>query len=163
IQYTGNDGGIFNKYRVRGGDTFEDTFEEVNTEPILGSSPRWVLAAPGIGIGVYASAEVEASAEGAGADFMDVERAAKIDVLDVVVEELMSVPMLGSAHRWVLVAPGIGIGVYASAEVEASAEGAGADFIDVKSTAKIAVLDLDNPDIIRQTKFIIPFTAEQTK
>src|SRR5690606_38780483 len=104
IQYTGNDGGIFNKYRVRGGDTFEDTFEEVNTEPILGSSPRWVLAAPGIGIGVYASAEVEASAEGAGADL-----------------------------------------------------------IDVNSTAKIAVLDLDNPEIIRQTEFIIPFTDEQTK
>jgi len=104
IQYTGTDGGIFNKYRVRGGKDFEDTREEVNTEPILGTAPRWVVAAEGVGIGVYASAEITASAEGANADF-----------------------------------------------------------IDVKSTAKIAILDLDNPQITRQTEFVIPFTAEQTK
>lgn len=104
IQYTGDDGGIFNKYKVEGADDFEDTREEVNTEPILGSSPRWVLAGEGIGIGVYASAEIEASA--AGKD---------------------------------------------------------ADFVDVKSIAKIAVLDLHDPQIVRQTEFTIPFTPEQTK
>ncbi|HMR84976.1 MAG TPA: hypothetical protein PKE30_17645 [Niabella sp.] len=104
IQYVGNDGGIFNKYRVNGGGNFDDTREEVDTEPILGSAPRWVVAAEGIGIGVYASATIEASGAGAGADF-----------------------------------------------------------IDVKSTAKIAVLDLNDPQITRQTEFTIPFTAAQTK
>ncbi len=104
IQYTGTDGGIFNKYKVEGQKNFADTREEVNTEPILGSAPRWVVAADGIGVGVFASSLIEASAAGAGADF-----------------------------------------------------------IDVKSTAKIAVLNLNDPQITRQTEFTIPFTAEQTK
>lgn len=104
IQYTGNDGGIFNKYKVEGAKNFVDTREEVNTEPILGSAPRWVLAAEGIGVGVYASATVQGSAEGAGADF-----------------------------------------------------------VDVKSTAKIAVLNLNDPQITRQAEFTIPFTDVQTK
>lgn len=104
IQYTGTDGGIFNKYKVDGEKNFVDTREEVNTEPILGTSPRWVIAAEGVGVGVYASSEIEASADGAGADF-----------------------------------------------------------IDVVSTAKIAVLNLNDPQITRQTEFVIPFTAEQTK
>lgn len=104
IQYTGEDGGIFNKYKVEGAGNFVDTNEEVDTEPILGSAPRWVVAAEGIGVGVYASSEIEASKEGAGADF-----------------------------------------------------------IDVASTAKILVLDLDDPQFMRHTEFTIPFTAEQTK
>lgn len=104
IQYTGNDGGIFNKYKVEGGTNFVDTREEVNTEPILGSSPRWVIAADGIGVGVFASSLIEASGAGAGADF-----------------------------------------------------------IDVKSTAKIAILNLNDPQITRQTEFTIPFTSEQSK
>lgn len=104
IQYTGADGGIFNKYRVQGGKNFEDTREELNTSAILGTSPRWVLAANGIGVGVYASSEVKGSKEGAGADF-----------------------------------------------------------VNVVSTAKIAVIDLDNPEIKRQTEFVIPFSEEQTK
>lgn len=52
IQYTGTDGGVFNKYKVLGGNKFEDTKEEVNTAPLLGTSPRWTKAAEGIGIGV---------------------------------------------------------------------------------------------------------------
>ncbi|MES2448886.1 MAG: hypothetical protein V4546_17005 [Bacteroidota bacterium] len=104
IQYTGTDGGIFNKYKVEGDKNFVDTREEVNTEPILGTAPRWVVAAEGIGVGVFASAEITGSSAGVGADF-----------------------------------------------------------IDVKSTAKIAVLNLDDPKITRQTEFTIPFTAEQTK
>ncbi|WP_207421384.1 hypothetical protein [Desertivirga brevis] len=104
IQYTGTDGGIFNKYKVEGEKNFVDTREEVNTEPLLGSAPRWVVAADGIGIGVFASATIQGSKEGAGATF-----------------------------------------------------------VDVKSTAKIAVIDLNDPQISRQTEFVIPFTAEQTK
>ena len=104
IQYTGTDGGIFNKYKVEGGKNFVDTREEVNTEPILGTSPRWVVAAEGIGVGVYASSEITASAAGAGATF-----------------------------------------------------------INVKSTAKIAVINLNDPEVTRQTEFTIPFTEAQTK
>ncbi len=105
IQYTGTDGGIFNKYKVEGQKSFIDTREEVNTEPVLGTSPRWVVAADGIGVGVFASSLIQASAS----------------------------------------------------------TGAGATFIDVKSTAKIAILNLNDPQINRQTEFTIPFTPEQTK
>lgn len=83
IQYTGADGGIFNKYRVDGAAQFTDTREEVNTSPILGTSPRWVVAAEGIGIGVYASSTVTGSAEGAGANFVSVKSTAKIATIDL--------------------------------------------------------------------------------
>jgi hypothetical protein len=106
IQYTGTDGGIFNKYKVDGQKNFVDTREEVDTEPILGASPRWVVAADGIGVGVYASATIKA-----------------VD----------------------------------------NKEGKDATFEDVTSIAKIAVLNLNDPQITRQTEFTIPFTAEQTK
>src|SRR5690606_11919305 len=52
IQYTGVNGGIFNKYRVLGGKKFEDTDEELNVSGVLSTSPRWVKAAEGIGVGV---------------------------------------------------------------------------------------------------------------
>lgn len=52
IQYTGAEGGVFNKYRVRGGSRYEETGHEVNTATILGTSPRWTKAAEGIGVGV---------------------------------------------------------------------------------------------------------------
>lgn len=52
IQYTGDNGGVFNKYKVNGGASFEDTKEEFTAAPILGTSPRWNKAAEGIGIGV---------------------------------------------------------------------------------------------------------------
>lgn len=69
IQYTGANGGIFNKYRVKGGGTFEETGEEVNTAPLLGTSPRWVKAAEGVGVGVNisgASAPIDAAKAEAG-------------------------------------------------------------------------------------------------
>ncbi|WP_140937694.1 hypothetical protein [Sphingobacterium lumbrici] len=55
IQYTGVNGGIFNKYRVSGGKDFVDTKEELNVSGVLGTSPRWVKAAEGVGIGVNIS------------------------------------------------------------------------------------------------------------
>lgn len=55
IQYTGTEGGIFNKYKVNGGSKFADTGEQLNTASILGTSPRWVKAAEGIGVGVNIS------------------------------------------------------------------------------------------------------------
>ncbi|MCI0920669.1 hypothetical protein [Sphingobacterium rhinopitheci] len=52
IQYTGVDGGVFNKYTVNGGNKYEDTGQQLNTFSILGASPRWVKSVEGIGIGV---------------------------------------------------------------------------------------------------------------
>lgn len=69
IQYTGTNGGVFNKYRVKGGGSFEETGEEVNTAPLLGTSPRWVKAAEGLGVGVSisgASAPIDAVKAEAG-------------------------------------------------------------------------------------------------
>lgn len=106
IQYTGADGGVFNKYKVEGQKNFVDTREEVNTEPILGTSPRWVVAAEGIGVGVSAST--------------------KVKTVD-------------------------------------NKEGADAIFENVTSTAKIAVLNLNDPKVSRETTFAIPFTEAQTK
>lgn len=83
IQYTGADGGIFNKYQVNTGANFVDTREEVNTSPLLGTSPRWVVSANELGIGVHASAVVTGSKEGAGAEFVSVKSTAKIAVLDL--------------------------------------------------------------------------------
>ncbi len=63
IQYTGADGGIFNKYKVNGAGKFEEIGNEVNTAIILGTSPRWTKAAEGIGVGV--SAATATTTEGA--------------------------------------------------------------------------------------------------
>lgn len=52
IQYTGTDGGVFNKYSVSGEGKYEEVGYELNTAVILGTSPRWVKAAEGIGVGV---------------------------------------------------------------------------------------------------------------
>lgn len=52
IQYTGADGGVFNKYSVHGGKDFEEVDSELNTAIILGTSPRWTKAAEGKGVGV---------------------------------------------------------------------------------------------------------------
>ncbi|WP_460684159.1 hypothetical protein [Niabella aquatica] len=52
IQYTGTEGGVFNKYKVSGEGKYEEEGYELNTAVILGTSPRWVKAAEGIGVGV---------------------------------------------------------------------------------------------------------------
>ncbi|RYF18197.1 MAG: hypothetical protein EOO42_15360 [Flavobacteriales bacterium] len=52
IQYTGTEGGVFNKYQVSGEGKFAEVGYELNTSVILGTSPRWVKAAEGIGVGV---------------------------------------------------------------------------------------------------------------
>jgi len=67
IQYTGDDGGIFNKYLVKGGADFQNTGAEVDIEPYAGTSPRWVVAAPGTGIAVHATG-VATVTEGEGAN-----------------------------------------------------------------------------------------------
>ncbi|PXY45264.1 hypothetical protein [Flavobacterium hydrophilum] len=52
IQYTGTEGGVFNKYSVSGQGKYTEVGYELNTATILGTSPRWVKAAEGIGVGV---------------------------------------------------------------------------------------------------------------
>lgn len=74
IQYTGTNGGVFNKYRVKGTNKFEDTNEELNVASILSASPRWVKAAEGVGVGVKiegASAPIDAAKAAAGTQTYD--------------------------------------------------------------------------------------------
>jgi hypothetical protein len=53
IQYTGDDGGVFNKYLVKGQKNFTDTGNELDLSALLGTSPRWTKSAEGIGVGVH--------------------------------------------------------------------------------------------------------------
>ena len=41
IQYTGADGGVFNKYHVKGGNQFPEADVSINTANYVGTSPRW--------------------------------------------------------------------------------------------------------------------------
>ncbi len=56
IQYTGDDGGVFNKYRVNGGKNIIPEGNEVATADYVSKSPRWLVAAPGVGIAVRGTA-----------------------------------------------------------------------------------------------------------
>ncbi|REA61687.1 hypothetical protein DSL64_12055 [Dyadobacter luteus] len=53
IQYTGEDGGVFNKYLVKGAKDYQDSGKELDLFDMIGASPRWVKAAEDIGIGVH--------------------------------------------------------------------------------------------------------------
>ncbi|XCF06380.1 hypothetical protein ABI125_00640 [Tamlana crocina] len=84
IQYTGTEGGVFNKYAVNGGADFEEVGYELNTAAILGTAPRWMKAAEGIGIGVYASTyDVEYEGEAPNFSFVAHDSEIKIAVLDL--------------------------------------------------------------------------------
>lgn len=52
IQYTGADGGVFNKYSVDGGSNFSEVGSAVNTAPYVGTSPRWVKVSEKVGVAV---------------------------------------------------------------------------------------------------------------
>lgn len=52
IQYVGADGGVFNKYDVQGGGSFPEADVAVNTQPYVGSNPRWGKINEQIGIAV---------------------------------------------------------------------------------------------------------------
>jgi len=84
IQYTGTDGGVFNKYAVGEADNFTEIGNELNTAAILGTAPRWMKAAEGIGIGVYASAyDVEYEGEDGDYTFVSAKSQIKIAELDL--------------------------------------------------------------------------------
>ena len=52
IQYVGDDGGIFNKYIVNGGNSFQADGPEVATADYVSTSPRWMQAVAGVGVAV---------------------------------------------------------------------------------------------------------------
>src|SRR5690606_16263949 len=56
IQYVGDDGGIFNKYAVRGGKDFRPDGPEVATADYVSTSPRWLKAIEGVGVAVRGTA-----------------------------------------------------------------------------------------------------------
>jgi len=79
IQYTGTEGGVFNKYKVSGEGKYEEVGFELNTASILGTSPRWVKAAEGIGVGVYAGSAV-LSYEGTAPNFVYKNRDSEVKI-----------------------------------------------------------------------------------
>jgi len=80
IQYVGDDGGIFNKYRVQGGNSFTPDGPEVETAAYVSTSPRWLKAAEGIGVAVRAAAN-NAEYEGTSPNFVFKRRTAKTDAI----------------------------------------------------------------------------------
>ena len=79
IQYTGTEGGVFNKYKVSGEGKYEEVGFELNTASILGTSPRWVKAAEGIGVGVFAGSAV-LSYEGTAPNFVYKNRDSEVKI-----------------------------------------------------------------------------------
>ena len=82
IQYTGDDGGNFNKYLVNGGKNFIAEGAEVQTKDYVTTSPRWVKAAEGIGVAVNVSA-VTSIYEGVSPNFVFKHRRGTASVLSL--------------------------------------------------------------------------------
>ncbi len=82
IQYTGDDGGIFNKYRVRGGKNLTPDGPEVETATYVSTSPRWLKAAEGIGVSVKAAGN-DVVYTGSAPNFVYKERSSAIDVISL--------------------------------------------------------------------------------
>lgn len=83
IQYTGDDGGVFNKYSVHGGKDFRPEGSEVETAVYVSSSPRWLKAAEGVGVAVRGTANPVVYTGTTSADIKFVERTTKVDVLSL--------------------------------------------------------------------------------
>ncbi|MCT1531075.1 MULTISPECIES: hypothetical protein [Sphingobacterium] len=82
IQYTGDDGGMFQKYRVRGGKTLVPEGPEVHTATYVSTSPRWLKAAEGIGVAVRGTGN-DVVYTGEKPNFVYKERSSKIDVISL--------------------------------------------------------------------------------
>jgi hypothetical protein len=82
IQYTGEDGGIFNKYSVHGGKDFRPEGAEVETSAYVSASPRWLKAIEGVGIAVKAEANPTVYT-GTAPNFVFKERTSSIDVISL--------------------------------------------------------------------------------
>lgn len=84
IQYTGADGGVFNKYAVKGKNNFIEVGSAINTAPYVGTSPRWTKASEKYGVAVNVKDIVNVfEGEGEDAVFKGVKGTAVILVLDL--------------------------------------------------------------------------------
>lgn len=87
IQYTGETGGIFNKYLVNGTNNFKDLGKELDLATLIDASPRWVKAAEGLGIAVKitgATAPIDPIKAEAGTQTYEYTRGvAKLAVIDL--------------------------------------------------------------------------------
>ena len=175
IQYTGDDGGIFNKYRVYGGKDFRTEGPEVETATYVSTSPRWLKAAEGVGVAVRAAANgVEYT--GANPNFVFSKRTAKTDVITLDLNDpritkttsfdlalspqeiaegyyisRIDVPVINKAGNKVFI--GAAVSKHNTTSFTISADGLPVFAADnrVKSWAKTLVLDypsLTNPQII---------------
>ncbi|MBG6236207.1 hypothetical protein IWX76_002788 [Pedobacter sp. CAN_A7] len=82
IQYTGEDGGIFNKYSVNGGKDFRAEGAEVETSAYVSASPRWLKAVEGVGVAVKAEANPTVYT-GTAPNFVFQERTTSVDVISL--------------------------------------------------------------------------------
>lgn len=82
IQYVGEDGGIFNKYLVRGGKNIVSDGPEVSTAEYVSESPRWLKAAEGVGIAVRATV-LPVTTTGTAPNFVFKEQVTDIDVISL--------------------------------------------------------------------------------
>jgi hypothetical protein len=84
IQYTGADGGVFNKYEVLGGKNFLEVGSSINTAPYVGTSPRWTKVSEKYGVAVNVKDIVNVfEGEGEQAIFKGLKGTAVILVLDL--------------------------------------------------------------------------------
>ncbi len=80
IQYTGDDGGVFQKYRVTGGKNIVPEGLQVATANYVTTSPRWLKAAEGVGVAVRAAAK-DVKFTGTAPNFVYQERTADVNVI----------------------------------------------------------------------------------
>ena len=83
IQYTGEDGGIFNKYSVHGGKDFRQEGAEVETSEYVSTSPRWLKAVEGVGIAVKGEANTTVFTGTTAANYAFKERTTSVDVISL--------------------------------------------------------------------------------
>ncbi|MET0242990.1 MAG: hypothetical protein ABW174_05965 [Flavitalea sp.] len=86
IQYTGEDGGIFNKYSVHGAADFRASGAEVETATYVSTSPRWLKAAEGVGVAVRGTANPTVYS-GTSPNFTFTERTTTVDLLSLNLNE----------------------------------------------------------------------------
>ncbi|MFZ4262810.1 hypothetical protein ACFRAE_12250 [Sphingobacterium sp. HJSM2_6] len=82
IQYTGDDGGVFQKYLVTGGKAIVAQGNQVATATYVTTSPRWLKAAEGVGVAVRAAAK-DVKFTGTAPNFVFQERTADVNVISL--------------------------------------------------------------------------------
>lgn len=180
IQYVGEDGGIFNKYSVHGGNNFVQDPIEVDTEPYVSASPRWLKVTEGVGVAVRGTAN-PVEYEGTSPNFVFKQRTTKIDVLTLDLNDpkiiktasfdlaLSAQEIAAGYHIWRIDVPvvnkaqnkvyiGVGVQKVNTTSFTIGTDGTptfATDNVSPKSFAKTIVLDyptLANPKVITSTQ-----------